>query len=273
METKETLHVTFNKSIAGSVSQMLKILGCNESVIGLSDNLSFGPIYASSANKRAELVENIIGYEFSEVIQQSELFWNEAISANVYAVAWVCFSDAAEYCGFLEFIWRIGNAAFGVIDATGLEVTDRLNRKWTPRSLGVVSPDQMLEAGLVERARPFAPEEVEKHRRLWGQLKAENAPLRIIGRKGLTSAPINHFDHWLTRHTTQEWRKGARVVGEALGELFLSEESAHVSDIWLWGRVCALAAEGVLEIRGESLEMQSAMVRRSLGGQREPTPR
>ena len=57
------------------------------------------------------------------------------------------------------------------------------------------------------------------------------------------------------------------MVGEAMGELFLSEESPHVSDMWLWGRVCALSEEGVLEISGDSLDMQSAMVRQPLSGQ------
>jgi hypothetical protein len=270
-EAKATLHIAFNKSIAGSVKQALRTMGRNDRVSGLCDDLSFGPIDALSSDSRAQWIENVVGFDFTEVVHEAELFWGEAISPGIHVIAWVCFHDAAEYCGFLEFIWRIGRASFSVIDATGIEVTDRLHRKWKPRSLGVVAPEQMLEAGLMELVRPLKSEEVNRYRRLWGQLKAENAPLSIISREGLISAPINHFDHWLIRHATDEWRKGARLVGETLGELFQSEESPHVSDIWLWGRVCTLAEEGVLEINGDSSEMQKAMVRRSIGEQIAPT--
>ena len=128
METKAILHVAFNKSVGGSVTEALKMIGRNERVIGLSDNLSFGPIDVVSSNSRAEWIKNVAYFEFAEVIQESELFWREAVSDDGHAIVWVCLHNAAEYYGFLEFIWRIGKTAFSIIDATGLELTDRLNR-------------------------------------------------------------------------------------------------------------------------------------------------
>lgn len=267
---KPKLHIAFDLSSAGSIAQALRSIGSDDRVIGLIDDLSFGPIDSPTAEARAEWVENAVGCEFLEVVQRAEFFWRDVVNRYISAITWVCFDDAQEYCGFLEFVWKVGKTPFNVIDATGLELTDRFNRKWTPRSLGVISPEKMIEAGLIGRARPLRRDEIERYRRLWGRLRTENAPLRIVTPKGLTSAPIYYFDHWLTRNATNEWRKGARIVGEAMGELWQSEESPHVSDIWLWGRVCALAEEGVLEVKGNSAEMRSAMVRRSSNASKVP---
>jgi hypothetical protein len=59
----------------------------------------------------------------------------------------------------------------------------------------------------------------------------------------LISAPFTYVDHWLTRQATNEWEKVARMVGEAMGEIWETEAGPRVSDIWLWGRICALARE------------------------------
>ena len=257
-EAKPTLHIAFNASIAHSMRQALQ----NERVIGSFDDLSFGPVDDPTSDKRIEWIESVVKCEWADVVQMDRQFWQEATSLDVHPVAWVNLHDAQEYCGFLEFVWRIGDAPFAVIDATDVEFTDRNQRKWRPRSLGVVPPEQMIEAGLPQRARELTPEEVKAHRALWRRLKAENAPLRIVGPEGLVSAPIDHFDPWLLRHVTNEWQKGARVVGGAMGELFTSEPCPHVSDIWLWSRVCTLVEQEALEIEGDPSEMRGARVRR-----------
>jgi Protein of unknown function len=181
---------------------------------------------------------------------------------NTSTTVWVCFDDAAEYCGFLEFIWRDGGKPFRIIDATGLEFDNGIGRKWTPRSLGVISPERMIEAGLVGRAKLVQPEAIEGYRQLWRRLRSENAPLRVVGRTGLVSAPLTYFDDRVTRYVTNDWRTGARIVADAMVEVWEKDKSCHVSDMWLWGRVCALAEEGVLEINGDSSQIRSAMVRR-----------
>ena len=260
--TKPNLHIAFNLSAAGTVRQALRSMHSEERVIGFIDNLSFGPIDSPSVESRVKWVENVVGFDWLEVVQRAELFWSDATSQDISATVWVCFDDAAEYCGFLELVWRFGDAAFNVIDATGLEFTDHLDRKWTPRSLGIISAERLIEAGLVGRALPARPDAIDGYRKLWSRLRNENAPLRIVGTTGLTSAPITYFDHWLTSYATDEWSKGHQLVGEVMGQICQSEGSPHVSDIWLWGRVCALGEEGDLEVTGDTSDMRSTLVRR-----------
>jgi hypothetical protein len=129
----------------------------------------------------------------------------------------------------------MGERPFQVIDGTGLELTDKAQRKWVPRSLGVISAEKMIEAGLIGRARPPATDAIETYRRLWGRLRAQNAPLRVVSPEGLISAPLAYFDPWLFRLATSEWKKGARLVGEAMAEISEIDASPRVSDLWLWG--------------------------------------
>jgi len=265
VETKAALHITFNMSIAGSVRQALRMAGREGRVVGFSDDLSFGPIGVSPA-ARAGWIAGVVGFDFAEIADEAEKFWREAVSPDVETIAWVCREDAGEYCGFLEFLSRIGDAPISVIDATGIEVTNWRGEKFRPRSLDIVNPAQMLEAGLLDGARTAEPAAIKRYRRVWDALKAENAPLRIVTATGLASAPLTHFAPWLLRHCTEDWKKGALVVGQALGDIFESEGSPHVGDLWLWGRVCALADEGVLEISGDETQMQNAHVRCSQGG-------
>lgn len=264
-EAKPTLHIAFHRSIAGSIGQAFQKIGRSERVIGPLEDLSFGPIDDPTSDKQSEWIERVVGYDWAEIVHMDKQFWQEATSPDVRPIAWVNLHDAQEYCGFLEFVWKMGNAPFAVIDATNVEFTNRQQRKWRPRSLGVVPPEQMIEAGMAERAREITAQDVKAHRALWRQLKAENAPLRIVGAERLVSAAIDHFDPWLMRHATEEWQKSAQVVGGAMGELFASELCPHVSDIWLWSRICALAEQGALEIEGDPSEMRGTRVRRLAG--------
>ena len=261
-----TLHVSFNMSSAHCIRQALQSAGYAANVLGFMDDLSFGPIDASTSPARTMWVGDVVGFEWSEVVQDAAAFWREVRSNDASLVAWVNRRDSAEYCGLLEFIDVVGQKPFSMIDATDIEFTSRQEQNYLARTLGIVPPEQMVRAGLPDRARTAEVDEIESYRRVWTRLKAENAPLRIVAQGRLISAPIDHFDDWLVRYSTDEWQKGTRIVGQAMWEIFSTQESPHVSDIWLWGRVCALADEGVLETVGDTSEMRGTMVRRPAGG-------
>jgi hypothetical protein len=46
-------------------------------------------------------------------------------------------------------------------------------------------------------------------------LRAENAPIRVLGDDGLVSAGIDHFDPLLLSLLTRHQLKAARIMGEA----------------------------------------------------------
>lgn len=257
-----TVHVVFNISAAGSIRQALEQIGRRERVIGLPDNLSFGPLDTPSARVRWEWAEEWLNCEYEEVANMADLFWAEAISPAILPTAWVCRHNAAEYAGFLEFVWRKAGAPFRVVDATGQKFAS-LGRPETlvARSLGVVRREEIFEARLPDRQTTLRAEEIESYRATWRRLRKENAALRVIDDTGLVSAPITYFDAALVSCVTAEWSKAARVVGAAMAKLWESPHGDSPSDMLLWARVLALADADTLDICGDDLDIQKTLVR------------
>ena len=256
-----SVHVVFGMSAAGSVRNAFSRIGCGEPVLGFPDDLSFGPINPPSAHLRQAWVGKELGYEFGEVVEMADHFWAHATSTAALPVAWVSRRDAAEYCGFLEFVWRRGDAPFRVVDFGGLEYTGRA-RMLAAESLGLLSPDEIVAAGLLDQQKALRPDEIDAFRKIWRRLRHENAPLRVVDETGLVSAPIDRFDTAILSCASGDWQKGGRLVGTTIEKLIDHPPHQCPSDFVLWGRVRALGAAGVLEITGDPSEMRGTMVRR-----------
>jgi len=232
-------------------------------VIGQLDDLSFGPIDPPSAGLRQEWAETELAFDYDGIVQGDDPFWAEATSPDFSPVAWVCRYNAKEHAGFLEFVWRMGDAPFEVIDATGVEVEGHTKPFMIP-SLGIMLQEQIIKAGLLDRQAALPPKVLEDYRNDWRRLRAENAPLRLVDGDKLVSAPITHFDDLVLSFVDADWKKGARIVGYSMMELSDREPvGQRVSDLLLWSRVCALADQGVLEFSGDQTNMRDTLVRRS----------
>ena len=256
-----SVHVVFSMSAAGSVRQAFSRIGCSEPVLGFPDDLSFGPINPPSAHLRQAWVGNELGWDFEEVAKMADRFWAEATATAALPVAWVSRRDATEYCGFLEFVWRRGGSPFRVVDFAGLDYTGRA-RMLAAESLSLLSPDEIVAARLLEQQKTLRPEEIDAFREIWRRLRHENAPLRVVDETGLASAPIDRFDDAILSCASDDWQKGARLVGTTIEKLIDHPPHQCPSDLVLWGRVRALGAAGVLEITGNPSEMRGVMVRR-----------
>src|SRR5689334_22783103 len=102
---KPVVHVVFNMSAAGSLRQALADMSLKETVIGLPDDLSVGPIDPPAADLRDRWTEDTLGFDnWPDLGQRSDLFWTQATDRDVIPVAWVCRQSAAEFAGFLEFV-------------------------------------------------------------------------------------------------------------------------------------------------------------------------
>lgn len=95
---------------------------------------------------------------------------------------------------------------------------------------------------------------------MWQQLRAENAPLRIIRNDRLCSAPITEFDHLLLSFADEHWRKTARVIGEAMARSW-DDNGIQTEDLLLGGRIWALVEAGRLEARGDLSHWRHSEVR------------
>jgi hypothetical protein len=265
--TQTTLHVVFTPSGAGSLRQALKDAGRDDRVIAFFDNLSFGPVNPADSSSRAKWVEDELGWTgWDNITPESELFWHEALAPDDRKVAWVSRRSAMEFAGFLEWLCRLGDQPCEIIDLTEFKVFRRPEHgPPTPVELAVsvamLTPKQVCDNQLFDQAKALPAETRSAYQVLWAQLRAENAPLRVLAGDTLVSAPISFFDPLVMSHVTDDWRKVARVVGHALAAQ-TDDCIFQTGDIFLAARVNALVGAGRLELQGRSaLEMRHSEVR------------
>jgi hypothetical protein len=237
---------------------------CDE-VIGLPDSLNFGPIHYVDSKERSAWVEEVIGCQWDDVIKESEQFWSKVLTTDKLRVLWFSRRSAMEYTGFLECVWRLGDVPYSVIDISDLPIVYRNNRRERlPPQVGacvsLITHEVMLDNGLIDKATPVTAEQKSSFHSLWSKLCAENAPFRVVDAKGINSAPITFFDELVRSCVIQDWRKSARVIGEALSKDW--ESGYHqVGDLVLFARLQKLVELGKVQSRGDMSDMRQSEVR------------
>ncbi len=260
MDQKPAQHVVFSSSAAGNLKLALEQIGCKERVISQRDDLSIGPI-DGHLDERHKWLEKELAYEdYREVPELDTLFWTEAISPQIYPVAWVSRRCAREYAGFLEFLWRLGHTDFSIVDTTNLLVQGPY-RQHPAVTIAVLSPGKIIETQLLNAQERLAASEIDAYRSMWKQLKEDNAALRVVTRRGLVSAPITYFDNLISSHITQDWQKCARVLGMTLVD-HIDGPFYQTGDLLLWARLRVLADTDAFEHRGDLASMHHSEIRR-----------
>lgn len=265
--TLPPLHVVFTPSGAGSLRQALANAGRDDQVISSFDHLGFGPINPADLPLRSKWVENELGWTgWDDITPKTEAFWREALSPGRRKVAWMSRRSTMEYAGFLEWLWRTGDAPCEVVDLSEVEVSRSPEHGPTPPptlaiSLGIIPTDIICQDKLWNLAEPLQAAARLRYRDLWQQLRSENAPLRVIEGGELVSAPISFFDTRLMSYVSNDWQKVAMVIGKTLAAE-MDDEVLQVGDLVLAARIDALVESGRLEIQGKSaLEMHDSLVR------------
>lgn len=263
-----TVHVVFGDSAAEVLREALRMVGRGDRVVDLGDDLSVGPIDPAEPRARAAWMAQELGYEIDEAhVGRVERFWVDALAPADRRIVWTSRRSTRDYAGFLEWLWRLGDEACDIVDLTDTRFPDRcaegpagyLSLVISP---GILNPDQIVAMGLLDRAERLAPAARARYRDIWSQLRTENAPLRVISETGLSSAPITFYDEELMSYAVPQWRKVARIVGEALTN---QHEYFRCADLLLAARVRALANAGRLEARGNPLKMRFSEVRLPAG--------
>lgn len=258
------LHIVFNPSAAAGLRDALRQAGRDERVISHFDSLSFGPINPPDPKLRSEWVQTELGYtDWDDVVSKATAFWPEALSTSNQRVAWLSRRSTQEYAGFLEWLWRLDEEPIEVIDLTDVMVAEHGSGLTKPRlaiSLGLLPPYQILENDLLDRAEKLTSALRGQYRALWGRLRAENAPLRVLSGGELVSAPLSFFDPLLLSCATPEWQKAARIIGLALSD-FWTTSVLQTGDLVLYARARALADAGRLEFQGDLFDIQNSELR------------
>jgi hypothetical protein len=268
MPQASTLHIVFGGSAGGTLREALRSVGRKDRVIALEDDLSIGPINPSEPKLRAAWMKRELGYKLDKrSVARVEAFWTAALAPAGRLIAWISRRSAQDYAGFLEWLWRLDDRACDVVDLTEVRLPDRCATGPTAYlslviSLGMLNPDQIVAMGLLDRARPLRADARARYRAMWRHLREESAPLRVLSKEGLNSAPITFYDDELLSYAVPTWRKVARIIGEALAN---QDEIFRCGDVLLAARLRALANAGRLEARGNPLKMRFSEVRLPAG--------
>lgn len=238
------LHVVFGRSAAGSLQDALETAGRQGTVVSPYDDFSFGPIDFDDASTRAQWVEEELGYgDWLDIYDSSLPSVTESLNAELPPIVWFAPDCTTSAMGFLWWLSQVGHLGCSILEVPKLS---QLNPQRLIKHLGREVP-----LSSVKRTESLA---------LWSRLKAENAPIRVLGGSGLKSASIDYFDDALIANVTSRWRKMALIVAHTL--IGFDETGLYqTGDLVLGARLAALAEAGVLEWRGDLNNMRLCELR------------
>jgi uncharacterized protein DUF3658 len=254
-----TVHIVFGP--AENLEAALRLAGREDRIACHRNNLAIGPIDPPDLRARQVWCDRELPVvePNEERFPDDEAFWNEALREHVRKVAWMSRRSAPEYCAFLEWLWRLDEQPCEVIDLTDMPVGKR-RRAFL---LSLLDAEEIVEDGLLDRTKHLDATARARYRSIWRRLRAENAPLRVVGPDGLQSARLTYFDAQLLSFAQPSWQWAVRLVAEVMVEWVGSEMEPYfqAGDGILANRVVALVEAGLLEERGNLLNMRECEVR------------
>jgi hypothetical protein len=261
------LHVVFSDSAGGLLRQALRKIGRNERVLTFSDNLGFGPINPPDPRDRLEWMQRQLGVSLEDwnwLPAKTDQFWSTSLTTTQPILVWMSKRTVREYSAFLEWIWRLDQRTYEVVDLSDVQTewrwADGTVKTGQAISLDLLNPDLVQIHTFMDYARPISAASRTYYQQMWKQLRAENAPLRIIRGDRLHSAQLTVFDDTLLSCAASRWLKTARIVGEASSRTW-DKDGIQTSDLVLGARVVALVEAGRLEGRGNLQDWRWSEVR------------
>jgi hypothetical protein len=258
------LHITFGIRGDGSLQAALKQAGRPERVVPLWDDLSLGPIDPPDLADRWAWAKRELGlFPYSrKLFTKKNNAWDIALSAGNRKIAWVARRWSHEYCGFLEWLWRLGDEACDVVDLHDVTV-DRHHRDGTVERYSVpwlagLFAEEIHDNALWDLARPLSPERRRHYHDVWRKLRAENAAFRVWKDEELISAPITHYDDIILGHARADLRKVAWVIRRPEEPAPAYEACEYI----FHGRLHKLVEAGLLEAWGDIAKPGYSEVRR-----------
>jgi hypothetical protein len=167
-----------------------------------------------------------------------------------------------EFCGFLEWLSRLGDEPCEIVDLHDVKfdwhLRDGTMRHGPVANLGSIQPEHIRDNAFWDLAQPLIGATRRRYHEIWSKLKNENAPLRVLKGNTLLSAPISHYDDFILSHTKTDFLKVARIIGSSFG---LGPH--YKACLYLFhGRVHRLVEPGILEAEGNIAQMRFSEVRR-----------
>ena len=252
----QTIHIVFGEGGGIELRDALRQLERDDRVLEYPDDLSFGPIAPADPETRAQWVaDELDAPGWREIVPPVEAFWIAALSGAERHVVWFSRRVTSEYCGFLDYLWRVGDRPVEVVDVTETLLPVRgadSSVKGTRRALAISLIDayQFLDCNLFAQAAPLKDDVRSRYRAEWERLRTESAPLRVVTAElRLMSVPLTYYDATLLKYVEHRFLKAARIIGHAMMEQW-EHDIIDVDDFFLASRLVMLARAGVIESQG-----------------------
>ena len=252
-----TLHLAAGDAAAGSLVMALQGSGRDDEILGCVDDLSCGPIDKDDPETRAVWWGDLWAPDEGRIEERVKSFWTRVTKSNDQLIVWFGRHSAMEHAFFLALAYHLGEKPYSVVDVTNTE-HPIMQRDGSPVQAVALTPFEALRS-LLTAHRPASADEKRRACTRWRQLKAENAPFRIVTETGLSSVGEAYFDPWLMECVSTDWQKMAKVIGNALANHW--KPYIQVSDGTLQTRMVDLIEKGVLRAEGDPWDMHACRVR------------
>lgn len=124
-------------------------------------------------------------------------------------------------------------------------------------AVAMLAPDAV--PALAAAARPVPPDRRDRLARDWDRLRADGSGLRHAVGDTITGAPIDAHDGEILAAVGPDWQRTARAVGRPMGEI----TGFFATDSFVFWRLRRLAAQGLVEFRGDADSMRGCDIRRA----------
>ena len=253
MASKAITHITFGTRGERNLRMALKKAGRRERVVPLWEDFSIGPIDPPDPTARWAWAERELGlFPYARTLfTKKNNAWDVALSPGSRKIAWVARRWSHEYCGFLEWLWRLGDQPCDVVDLHDV-VIDRHHRDGTsercsPHCLASLFCEEIQDNALWDLAQPLSPEKRQHYHDVWGRLRTENAAFRVWKNGELVSAPITHYDDVILGHAGPRSLKVAWVIRQPKD----ADPAYEACEYVFHGRLHKLVEAGLLEAYGD----------------------
>ena len=254
-----TRHIVFSMSALVSLREALRLAEKPDTVVGLIDDLSYGPIGAETRTRLA-FVDEVLNYDLNDLAEVIDAFWDEVLDTSQPRIVWLSRWSAQEYCGFLQFLSLNNGAQFKLVDLSDvtIPVPNAPYRQVPVRCTAALTATEFNDNALWDLAKSTPQTLLDAWALLWRKLRADNAPLRVLTAAGLLSAGIDYFDGNLMKHVGRRWGFASNVVGRTMADMDSDDVRRggvrQCGDTLLFSRVRTLVEEGVLEAQGDIYE-------------------
>ncbi|MFA9394959.1 MAG: DUF1835 domain-containing protein [Halodesulfovibrio sp.] len=244
---KQTKHIIFGPSAAGSLRYIINEYRLNQDVISINDDLSNGPL--QTIEDRIEFGKKLINSidpddeEFAKYVELAIKSWPSPENfTDCKVILWHC-ENAPEQLMLQMAVKQLQD--FEELYEVALD-----NKISLARGTGEYTPEKL--GSFIGTETKISLERKHELIRNWNQTVQQNGTLRIWKNEAVVTVDERYYDALLLHNCKNEFVNAARIVGETLGST-----DQLLSDTWLNYRLLQLVEMHKIQARGNLKQLRS----------------